>query len=466
MLFVLSGPSGVGKSYCVEYLCRSFDFKTLTPYTTRQPRTSESEGFHYHFRSIAELKEITANFSVGYWAKPLNDGHVYGYTSHVDLLPGDPRNWVIQAYSDIALAIKARFAETVLIFLDFFDDETLHDRVLQRYSHHGDEVVDHRIAHAQHERAARDKYDCVIASNSPEEIAGRLLQIVLLRSPTLPQPAMNQPGPLADVDILASLESPDGLRIDGVAKNELVSRITGWSVDLTLSPRYYRVVYPFLLRRVFDLARGNSPDMLKRFRECAAAAGQGIYLRPQEFILASTVERLCVPPRMVCLVSGRSSYARMGVSVELSQIVLQPGHDDMIPLQIKNNMPYPIIVYPGISVAQAVFFNTISASASPYNIRARAKYPPHANDIRSRYYLDPAYEAIRSSQPIRRPMDWDYLLNVLLFFLAWLTAASWFVARVSTPAFETAGQYLAVLFFAFTTLTGIVRLIRLFRRPS
>ena len=156
----------------------------------------------------------------------------------------------------------------------------------------------------------------------------------------------------------------------------------------------------------------------------------------------------------------------MGVSVELSQIVLQPGHDDAIPLQIKNNMPYPIVIYPSISVAQAVFFNTISASASPYSIRARAKYPPHANDVRSRYYLDPAYEAIRSNQPMRRSVDWDHLLNVLLLFLAWLTAASWFVARVPDPAYEAVGRYMAVLFFAVTTLTGVVRLVRLFRRRS
>ena len=293
MLFVLSGPSAVGKSYCLEYLCRTFDFKTLTPYTTRQPRTSESEGFHYHFRSLAELREITANFRLGYWAKPLNDGHVYGYTDHIDALSEDPRNWVIQAHSDIALAIKAKFPATVLVFLDFLDDETLHDRILQRYSDHGDEVVVRRKMHAEHERAAKGKYDCVIPSNSPEDIARRLLQIILSRSPTLPRPNLSQPGPLADVDILASLDSQDGLRIDGIAKEKLMSRINGWSVDLTLAPRYYRVVYPFLFRRVFDLARGSNTDMLRRFRECVAGDRRGIYLRPQEFILASTVEPLC-----------------------------------------------------------------------------------------------------------------------------------------------------------------------------
>jgi len=464
MLFALSGPSAVGKSYSVEYLCGVFDFKTLTPYTTRKPRISESEGFHYHFRSAAELKEITANFSMGYWARPLKDGQIYGYTTHVEALSEDPRNWVIQAYSDIGLDIKAKIPTVVLVFLDFADDATMHERILQRYSEDGQEIIDRRLQHAEHERAARNKFDYVITSNSPEQIARELLKIILSRSSALPQKSLNLPGPLADVDIRASLEAPDGLRIEGVPKEGIATRINGWSVDLTLSPRFYRVRHSRICRRVFDLALGSSADMLKRFCECVASEGAGIYLRPQEFVLASTIERLCIPPRMVCLVSGRSSYARMGVSVELSQIVLQPGHDDVIPLQIKNNMPYPIVIYPEVSVAQAVFFNTISPSASPYNAQARAKYPRHVDDVRSRYYLDPAYARIRATLPAKRPFDWDTLLNILLLITAALAGTSWVVARMPDPAFAAAGRYLGVIFLAVTALTLVVRFVRLFKR--
>lgn len=467
MLFVLSGPSSVGKSYSVEYLCSVFDCKTLAPHTTRKPRVSESEGFHYHFRSLAELKETTANFSRGYWARPLNDGHMYGYTESVDTLPEDPRNWVIQAYTDIGLGIKKKFPTTVLIFLDFADDDTMRDRILQRYSEENREVLDRRLRHAEHERAKKSNFDHVISSNSPEQIAREILQIIISRSTKLPQRPMNLPGPLADLDIRASLETPGGLRIEGVPKEEILARINGWSVDLTLAPRFYKVISRrSVFRRVFDLARGDSADMLKRFRECFAEEGKGIYLKPQEFVLAATVERLFVPSHMVCFISGRSSYARMGVSVELSQIILQPGHDDVIPLQIKNNMPYPIIVYPGISVAQAVFFNTISASASPYNVQSRAKYPRHTDDVRSRYYLDPAYARIRAALPTKRPFDWDHLLNILLLIGTVLAGVSWVVTVLPNAAYATAGKYLGIVFLAVTTLTAFVRLVRFFKhRP-
>jgi dCTP deaminase len=467
MLFVLSGPSAVGKSYTVEYLCGVFDFKTLTPYTTRKPRISESEGFHYHFRSVGELKEMTAHFSIGYWARPLDDSHVYGYTTHVDSLSEDPRNWVIQAYSDIGLAIKEKFPATVLVFLDFADDEVLNARISNRYSEEGSDVVARRLRHAEHERAAKAKFDHVITSNSPEQIAREVLRVVLARSATLPQRASTLPGPLADVDIRASLEAPDGLKIEGVPKEGISTRINGWSVDLTLAPRYYRVVYrPKLFRYPFDLAFGSSTDMLKRFRECVASEGTGILLKPQEFVLASTIERLSIPSRMVCLVSGRSSYARMGVSIELSQIILQPGHDDVIPLQIKNNMPYPIVIYPEVSVVQAVFFTTVSPSASPYHQQARAKYPRHVDDVRSRYYLDPAYSRIRSTRPLKRPFDWDHFLNVILMIVAALTATSWVVALLPDPSFAVAGRYLGIMFLAVTFLTLVARIMRLLKPPQ
>ena len=464
MLFVLSGPSTVGKSYCIEYLCHSFDFRTLTPYTTRQPRISESEGFHYHFRSIAELRALTGNLSIGYWARPLYDGQVYGYTDQVDQLAKDSRAWVIQAASDIALAIKKNHPTAVLVFLDFSDDDALRDRIVERYGTNGADVIACRMKHAEHERAAKPKYDHVAVSNSPEQLAREVLQIILSKAVALPQKA-RVPGPLADVDIRASLRDPDGLRIAGVSTDRLLERITGWSVDLTLAPRFYRVAHPFFLRRVFDLAQGSSADMLKRFRECVATEAQGVYLRPNEFVLASTIERLTVPPSMVCLVSGRSSYARMGVSVELSQIVLQPGHDDSIPLQIKNNMPYPIVVYPGVSIAQAVFFNTISASDSPYGARARAKYPAHSEDARSRYYLDPEYARLRETRPVRRRVDWDRVLHVLLLLTSGVTAASWFVTQLPDPMYAAIGRYMSISFFALTLLSLIAVIARLASRP-
>lgn len=118
MLIVISGPSCVGKSFCFEYLVARYGFQTLTPYTARPPRISESEGIHYHFRSGPELRELSGGFSKGYWARPL-DQHWYGYSSHVDELPGDVANWIVQAYSDIALEIKKRHANVTTVFLDF-----------------------------------------------------------------------------------------------------------------------------------------------------------------------------------------------------------------------------------------------------------------------------------------------------------------------------------------------------------
>jgi len=151
----------------------------------------------------------------------------------------------------------------------------------------------------------------------------------------------------------------------------------------------------------------------------------------------------------------------MGIQVELSQILLQPGHDDRIPLEIKNNMPFPIIIHPGVSMAQAVFFNTISPSSSPYHVSIRSKYPPYASDARSRYYFDPEYDKIRESLPTQRRFDWDYLLDILLLIAACLSLLSWVLSRFPDPALSSASINLSIMFFSVMSLVVVARVVRL-----
>jgi guanylate kinase len=206
MLYILAGPSTVGKSYCVEYLC-TLNFNTLTPYTTRKARPSESEGLHYHFRTFEELKRITRDFTSGYWAHPLYDEHIYGYQSGVDGLSGDPGNWIIQAYSSIGFAIKTKVPDAVLIFLDFDDDETLRGRIQQRFGSEGLDVVKRRERHAAHERAVKARFDHRITSNSPQWIAAELLQLAASRSPGLSTIVLPLSGPHVDAVRCVSVET-------------------------------------------------------------------------------------------------------------------------------------------------------------------------------------------------------------------------------------------------------------------
>ncbi len=59
-LFILSAPSGAGKSSLINALLKqksSRPMQVSVSHTTRDPRPGEEEGKHYHFVSIANFKK-------------------------------------------------------------------------------------------------------------------------------------------------------------------------------------------------------------------------------------------------------------------------------------------------------------------------------------------------------------------------------------------------------------------------
>jgi guanylate kinase len=163
----------VGKSFAVEYLCKKRDFKTIAPYTTRAPRHSELDGVHYKFRKEREIAAISDNFQRGYWARPMG-GHLYGYTTELDCLGSQAAKWVIPAYSDIAVALKHRHPEVVILFLDFETDECMDRRWKERF---GAQEIEHRKRHADHERASRHLFDYVVVSDNLNDIVQNIFTL-------------------------------------------------------------------------------------------------------------------------------------------------------------------------------------------------------------------------------------------------------------------------------------------------
>jgi hypothetical protein len=138
---------------------------------------------------------------------------------------------------------------------------------------------------------------------------------------------------------------------------------------------------------------------------------------------------------------------------------VQPGHDDAIPLQLTNQLPYAVTIYPGICVAQAVFLQTISPSATPYNQRSE-KYPPHIGaEGRSRYYVDAAYEQLRTKLPPRRSVDWDGVANVAVIIGSLGAALSWVLGQMS-PRLTAASPMAMIIFILATVVSVGVKVVR------
>lgn len=96
-------------------------------------------------------------------------------------------------------------------------------------------------------------------------------------------------------------------------------------------------------------------------------------LEPNEFVLALTHERIQMPRNLIAMVEGRSTYARVGLSMHQTAPWIQPGWGGKITLEIRNSGPLNIDLTPLDDMpCQLTFFRLTSEvpEASAYGSRA------------------------------------------------------------------------------------------------
>lgn len=102
LLFVISGPSGVGKGTIVKELLKlQPELKLSVSVTTRQPRPGEIEGANYYFRAASEFQRMVAA------------GELLEYAQYGNNFYGTPRSFVEQQLAsgqDVVLEIDTRGA--------------------------------------------------------------------------------------------------------------------------------------------------------------------------------------------------------------------------------------------------------------------------------------------------------------------------------------------------------------------
>jgi len=100
-------------------------------------------------------------------------------------------------------------------------------------------------------------------------------------------------------------------------------------------------------------------------------------LHPGEFVLALTHERITMPNHLIGLVEGRSTYARVGLSMHQTAPWIQPGWSGQITLEIRNSGPLTISLQPLLDKpCQLTFFKLSSALgvAQAYGAQDGGKY--------------------------------------------------------------------------------------------
>lgn len=89
-------------------------------------------------------------------------------------------------------------------------------------------------------------------------------------------------------------------------------------------------------------------------------------MRPGEFILASTVERVHIPTNVAARFEGKSSLGRIGLTTHITAGFVDPGFDGQITLEMKNETRYDISIKPGMKIGQICFFMLGCLASRPY----------------------------------------------------------------------------------------------------
>jgi dCTP deaminase len=118
---------------------------------------------------------------------------------------------------------------------------------------------------------------------------------------------------------------------------------------------------------VIDPEDQVSLDLLTRREEVADR--QVVIIAPHECVLGVTKERVKIPTNLVCRLEGKSSLGRLFLAVHITAGYIDPGFQGNITLEMTNLNTRPIIVRPGMPIAQIGFHAMSSAPRKPYNGR-------------------------------------------------------------------------------------------------
>ena len=89
-----------------------------------------------------------------------------------------------------------------------------------------------------------------------------------------------------------------------------------------------------------------------------------IHLHPGEFILAATLEYIGLPAGVCAEVLGRSSWARVGLVVQMASFV-HPGYRGCLTLEMQNLGSTSIVLRPRYRVAHLVLLKSSSKAETP-----------------------------------------------------------------------------------------------------
>ncbi len=178
LLFVVSAPSGTGKTTVVERLVQvTADLAMSRSYTSRAIRPGEVDGIDYNFITRTRFEEMVKANAFLEWADVF--GNLYGTCgADAERELADGRDLVLVIDVQGARQVRARCPGTVGIFVLPPSFAVLEQRLRGR-SKDSEEAMQRRLQTARAEVAAFVEYDYVVVNDELEACVERLRAIVM-----------------------------------------------------------------------------------------------------------------------------------------------------------------------------------------------------------------------------------------------------------------------------------------------
>ncbi len=178
LLFIVSAPSGTGKTTLVERLVEGVpNLKMSRSYTSRPARAGETDGVDYNFVTRERFEAARAGGEFLEWAEVF--GNLYG-TAAADT------ERVLAAGTDLVLVIdvqgarkvRGRRTDAIAVFVMPPSLEVLEQRLRGR-SKDSDAAIRRRLEVARAEVEAFVEYDFVVVNDELHDAVDRLRSIVM-----------------------------------------------------------------------------------------------------------------------------------------------------------------------------------------------------------------------------------------------------------------------------------------------
>ena len=176
-VFVITGPSGVGKGTLIRTLLeRVPELELAVSATTRAPRPGEENGTHYHFLDDIEFDRRVVEGDFLEHAE--YSGRRYGtLRSELDKRTAEGASVVLEIEVQGARQVADTMPDAIRIFIAPPSEETLRTRLIGRGTDTPDQI-EARLQMAKAELAASDEFAHVVHNDRLDDAADQLEQIV------------------------------------------------------------------------------------------------------------------------------------------------------------------------------------------------------------------------------------------------------------------------------------------------